>query len=196
MRGFRVPAGLSALVIARKVEQRFGLPGFARLVKLVELVADADTVPAPAAALVAWADLLEALVADQAAAGEFLDYLEAAAVLERAGGEGRVRLTLTGELAAMLADLPLEAAPAPPALFTRVQQWVDWFLAEFACPPYLANDPASRNLFARWIATNVTTDEAAAAVQLAVEAREAPTPAVLHDHLRAVRAAKIERARA
>jgi len=196
MRGFSVPPGLSALVITRKVEQRFGLLGFARLIKLVELVADAATVPAPAAAIVAWPDLLEALGADHGTAGEFLAYCSAAGVLERTTSDDRERLTLCGELAALLADRPIQADPASPVLFTEEQQWSDWFLAEFNCPPYLASEPDSRQLFRRWIATNVTTEEAEAALQLAIEAREAPTPSVLHDHLRAVRAAKIERARA
>lgn len=195
MGGFNVPAGLSSLVIARKVEQRFGLPGFARLLKLVELVADASTKPASDAALLDWGDVLQAL-GSQDAAAEFLSYCETAGVLERAGGD-RLRLALRGELACLLAPVAEQQAPAAsPVLFTREQEWVDWFLADMNCPPYLANDASSRQLFRRWIATNVTVEEADAAMRLAIEAREAPAPVVLHEHLQAVRRAKIERARA
>jgi hypothetical protein len=190
-----VPAGLSALVIVRKVEQRFGMIGLARLIRLVELVADASTVPAPGSAVVAWGDALQALGCAQDAAVEFLTYCEHAQVLERSTGEGMLQLTLRGELAAMLVDAPAEAAQAAPVLFTREQQLADWFMADLNCPPYLANDPGSRSLFRRWIATNVTVEEIEAAVQMAIEAREPPSPAALHDHLRAVRNAKIERAR-
>ncbi len=196
MPGFSVSAGLSGLVIVRKVEQRFGLLGFARLLKLVELVADAVTVPAPASAVVAWGDALQALGCGQDDGVEFLTYCEAAQVLERSAGDGRLRLTLRGELAAMLMDAPAQSEPVAPALFVREQQWVDWFLSDMNCPPYLANDASSRQLFRRWVATNVTVEEANAAMQLAIEAREAPSPAVLHEHLMAVRKAKIERARA
>lgn len=196
MRGFRAPAGLSGLVIVRKVEQRFGLLGFARLLKLVELVADAATVPAPASAVVAWGDALQALGCGQDDAAEFLTYCEHAQVLERSGSEGRLRLTLRGELEAMLVEASADAPRPAPVLFATEQQWVDWFLADLDCPPYLANDVMSRQLFRRWIATNVTVEEAEAAMQRVIEAREAFSPAVLHDHLAAVRKAKIERARA
>ena len=196
MPGFKVPAGLSTLVIVRKVEQRFGLLGFARLLKLVELVADAATVPAPGSAVVAWGDALQALGCGQDDAAEFLTYCEHALVLERSGSEGRLRLTLRGELAAMLVEAVHDAPPPAPMLFCTEQQWADWFMADLNCPPYLANDAGSRQLFRRWIATNVTVTEAEAAMQRVIEAREAFSPAVLHDHLAAVRKAKIERARA
>lgn len=196
MRGFRAPAGLSSLVIVRKVEQRFGLIGFARLLKLVELVADAPTATGETSAVVAWGDALQALGCNQDDAAEFLSYCEHAQVLERSGSEGRLRLSLRGELAAMLLEAAPDAAPPAPVLFATEQQWVDWFMADLDCPPYLANDAMSRQLFRRWIATNVTVDEAEAAMQRVIEAREAFSPAVLHDHLAAVRKAKIERARA
>ncbi|SFB46270.1 hypothetical protein [Azotobacter beijerinckii] len=196
MRGFRVPGGLSALVIARKLEQRFGLVGFARLFKLVELVADAATVPAPASAVLAWGDVLQGLGCGQDDTVEFLTYCEHAQVLDRASDDGRLRLTLRGDLAAMLIDPPAVSVPATPVLFTHEQQWIDWFLAEWSCPPYLAAEPSTRQLYRRWIASNVTVEEAEDASARVMAAREVPVPAVFHDHLMAVRKEKIERARA
>lgn len=195
MRGFKVPGGLSSLVIVRKVEQRFGLLGFARLLKLVELVADASTVPAPAAAVLPWGDVLQGLGCGQDAAVEFLTYCEHARALDRGAEDVRVRLALLGELAAMLVEAP-PPAPTSPVLFNDEQQWVDWFLAEWNCPPYLAAEPGSRQLYRRWIAANVTVEEAEAAAARVMAAREVPAPTVLHDHLMAVRKEKIERARA
>ena len=61
MRGIWVPAGLSGLVIAKKLEQRFGLLGFARMVKLVELVAELSAPDASPSAVVAWGDFILAL---------------------------------------------------------------------------------------------------------------------------------------
>lgn len=195
MRGFRVPSGLSSLVISRKLEQRFGLLGFARMVKLVELVAEMSDPQTPASIVVAWGDFLIALNCNQHDAGEFLTYCEHARAVERSTDQGRLCLTLIGDLAPLVAVEAPAAAPLGPVLYTTDKQWKDWFIVELACPPYLANDPATRQLFRRWCATNVTIEEIEAAVELAVKACEAPTPAALHDHLRTVRNTKIERAR-
>lgn len=196
MRGFRVPAGLSGLVISRKLEQRFGLLGFARMVKLVELVAELSDDDSPASAVVAWGDFMIAVGCNHEAAGEFLAYCEQARVIDRANEDGRLRLSLVGELADMvISEAPPPPVPAGPVLFTTEKQWTAWFIAELNCPPYLANDPTTRQLFRRWCATNVTIDEVEAAVELAIKASEAPTPAALHDHLKTVRNTKIERAR-
>lgn len=193
MRAIRIPAGLSGLIIAKKLEQRFGLLGFARMVKLVELVAEMTAPTEAPSVVVAWGDLLIALGCNAQDAGDFLTYCEHARVLDRGNDDGRARLTLLGELAALLDDAPTPVVA--PVLFTQEQQWAEWFAAEWACPPYLANDPCTRQLFRRWIATNVTIDEVEAAIELAKEAREAPSPAALHDHLKTVRNTKIERAR-
>ena len=196
MRGFRVPPGISGLVISRKLEQRFGLAGFARLVKLVELVADMSAADSPATAVVAWGDFMIALGCNHDAAGEFLAYCEQARVIDRATDDGRLRLTLLGDLAVMVtSEAPPPPVPAGPVLFATDTQWTAWFIEELNCPPYLANDPATRQLFRRWCATNVTIDEVQAAIELAIKASEAPMPAALHDHLRTVRNTKIERAR-
>jgi len=126
MRGIWVPAGLSGLVIARKLEQRFGLLGFARMVKLVELVAELSAPDAAPSVVVAWGDFILALGCNQEAAGEFLTYCEHARVLDRGDEEGRLRLTLLGELAGLLATpaaAALPAGPVGPVLFTTDKQW-------------------------------------------------------------------------
>lgn len=198
MRGIWVPAGLSGLVIAKKLEQRFGLLGFARMVKLVELVAELSAPDAAPSAVVAWGDFMLAIGCNQEATGEFLAYCEHARVLDRSDEDGRLRLTLLGELAGLLATpaaAALPAGPVGPVLFTTDKQWTRWFIDEWNCPAYLANDPVTRALFRRWCATNVTVDEVEAASELALKASEAPMPAILHDHLKTVRETKIKRAR-
>lgn len=189
------PVGLSDMVIGRKVEQRFGLLGLARLLKLVELVVERVDRSAAApglSAVVAWGDFLAALHCNQEDAGEFLNYCGHAGVLNRGNEEGRLRLTLVGELVGRLvpADPPPIAAGAR-QLFDTDKQWAEWFKAELNCPPYLINDAATRQLFRRWVATNVTTDEVEAATARAIKASEAPHPAVLHDHLKALRVDKL-----
>lgn len=194
MRGIWLPAGLSGLVISKKLEQRFGLLGFARMLKVVELVAELRARDAPTSATVAWGDFMATLSCNQEEAGDFLAYCELARVLDRGNDAGRLRLTLLGELAVLLGDQPAPPPVAGPVLFTKEEQWCEWFLGEWGCPSWMVNEPGTRRLFRRWIATNVTVDEMEAAAERAKDAREAPVPAVLHDHLKAVRTIKIERA--
>jgi len=187
--------GWSELVIAKKVEQRFGLMGLARLLKLVELVVERLPADGPLSVVVAWGDYLAALHCNHDTAREFLAYCDHARVLDQATEDGRLRLTLVGELASRLR--PVDLAPQHPVgrlLFDTDKQWAEWFKDEWSCPPYLANDPYTRKIFRRWCATNVTVDEMLAAIELAKDAAEAPLPAALHDHLKVVRQTKIDRA--
>lgn len=186
----------SSLVISRKLEQRFGLIGMARLLKLVELVTERLPAEGPPSVVLAWGDFLTELSCNQEQAVEFLAYCDHARVLDQATEDGRLRLTLVGELASRLR--PAVPTPLPQAsgrqLFDTDKQWAVWFKDELSCPPYLANDPLTRQLFRRWCATNVTVDEIEAATERALQASEAPHPAVLHEHLKAIRQTKIERA--
>ena len=187
------PVGLSDMVIGRKIEQRFGLLGLGRLLKLVELVTErADKASISLTAVVAWGDFLAALHCDQDTAVEFLSYCDHARVLDRSAEDGRLRLTLVGELVARLvpAEAPAQAV-GDRQLFTTAKQWVDWFKVDLNCPPYLLNDTATRQLFRRWCVNNITTDEVEAATARAIKAGEAPHPAVLYAHLKALRGEKL-----
>jgi hypothetical protein len=193
MKTSNFPVGLSEMVIGRKVEQRFGLLGIGRLLKLVELVIErADGSRSAPTAVLAWGDFLAALHCNQEDAGEFLSYCDHARVLDRGDEDGRLRLTLVGELVARFSppDAPAKVV-GERLLFNTDKQWVEWFKVDLNCPPYLLNDSATRQLFRRWCATNVTVDEVEAATERAIKAGEAPHPAVLHDHLKALRLDKL-----
>lgn len=183
------PVGMSDWVISKKIEQRFGLIGIARLVKLLELVVERSDKSAKApTALVAWGDFMAALHCDTSAAADFLAYCEQARVLDRATEDGRLRVTLIGELANRAAP-PVDQAVAPAGreIFTKPEQWAEWFASDLNCPPYLAKDPYTTKIFARWCVTNVALDEVEAAVERAIQKGEAPQPAALHDYLKALR---------
>ncbi|HGM4965484.1 TPA: hypothetical protein ACKP0L_003813 [Pseudomonas putida] len=186
---------LAQAVVGRKVEQRFGLLGLGRLIKLVELVTGrAEAGGKRITAVVAWGDLLGALQCDQPAAQEFLAYCDHARVLDQGGDAGRLRLTLAGELAALLAS-PAGIKPRPVrTLLDTDEQWAEWFAADLNCPPYLRDDPETRRIFRHWCASNVTVDEVEAAAIRATNAREAPHPLALHQHLKAMRQEKIRAA--
>jgi hypothetical protein len=196
MRGYVPLIGLSGWVIAKKLEQRFGVVGIGRLVKLVELMsARAEPGRKGPSMLVAWGDFMAALQCNTEAATEFLTYCEQARALDRSTEDGRLRVTLVGELASLLAEPDTSDAPitqvAGRTLFSTHKQWVDYFRSELDCPPYLANDPYTHKLFKRWCITNVTLDEVEEAIERAIERREAPQPAILHDYLKALRLEKL-----
>lgn len=188
------PLQLVQAVIGRKVEQRFGLPGLARLFKLAELITTrADSGGKRLSAVMAWGDLLRALQCDQAAAQEFLTYCDHARVVDRKNEGERVRLSLVGELATLLAG-PESAAAVARTLFVSDEQWAEWFAADLNLPPHLRNEPETRRVFRLWCASNVTVDEVEAAAIRATNAREAPHPHVLHNHIKALRQEKIRAA--
>lgn len=192
--GVHVPLiGISNWVITKKLEQRFGTLGVGQLVKLVELVATrAEASRKGPTMVIAWGDFLAALGCNVETATEFLTYCEQARAIDRGNDEGRLRITFVGELASLLAEpqaLPVQAPGR--ILFETDGQWADWFKADLNCPPYLANDPYTRQLFRRWCVSNVTLDEIEEATKRAIERGEAPQPAVLNDYLKALRQEKL-----
>lgn len=81
MQGLLRLSGLSDLVVVRKVEQRFGFAGYARLIKLLELISSMRPAVDESPVGIPWADVLEALQADDLRAREFLAYCEDARAL-------------------------------------------------------------------------------------------------------------------
>jgi len=187
MTPFNLPAQFSALPIVLKVEQRFGLAGFARLIKLLELFAcspsrEVGTIELP---ISDWGDALQVGPQDL---GSLLDYLAKADWLTLEQGEesgAPLRVTLT-DYATFLPPLELPKI---------ADQWRRWFEFELNMPPLLGKDPYTQDLFRRWCASNVTIEEMELAVELARTANTAPSPPALHEFLKTVRNTKLERAR-
>lgn len=195
MQGFLRLSGLSNLVVVRKVEQRFGFAGYARLIKLLELISSMKPAVDESPLGMPWADVLEALQVDDLRGREFLTYCEDAKALRVTRREGVFEVALCGELVSLMANAPVGLGNVPKlVLFESEREWADWFAADFNCPPYLVNDAYNRQLFRRWCAVNVTVAEIEAAVELAIGAKEAPHPVALHEHLKTVRIKKLEQA--
>lgn len=116
----RLPADFSAWPLVLKVQQRFGLSGFARLVKLLELLAAAPLRAAGQIEL-ALSDWRDALEAPDAELFGFLNYLEAAGFLDQvAPVEG-------GPLAVVIrTPSPFLPGSADPSLFRKPCEWATW----------------------------------------------------------------------
>jgi len=187
MPAINLPIGFSQQPVVLKVEQRFGLAGFARLVKLLELFAasplrDMGVIELP---ISDWGDALQSGPLN---ASVLLDYLSNDGWLsqERGAESGTaLRVTLTH-----FADfLPVLEMPKTP------EQWIGWFRSELNMPDQHGTDPDNQALFRRWCATNVTIEEMNAAIELAVKAGRGFAPACLHSLLMTVRKEKLELAR-
>jgi hypothetical protein len=182
-----LPSSFSSQPIALKIEQRFGLPGFARLLKLLEQLAES---PSPESGVIELpaSDWREVLQVGQLELHVFLSYLasDGFLALEQDPEPGSpLRVTL--------------AAPndfLPPLQLPKVaNQWRQWLTSHQGLSELQGKDPYNQSLFRRWCATNVTIDEMNAAIELANKAGTALEPASLHAFLTTVRKDKLEVAR-
>lgn len=187
MSGLSLPSGFSTLPIVLKVEQRFGVAGFARLIKLLEQFAAS---PSRAAGVVELdgSDWREALQIGPLELSVFMTYLAADGFLyldQPPEPNSPLRVTLSD----FQAFLP--ASPLP-----RVaNEWRLWFIAEAQMPEDQGKDPYIQSLFRRWCASNTTVDEMRAAIELASQEGADKSPATLHNYLMTVRKEKLELAR-
>ena len=186
----KLAGDFSAQPVARKVEQRFGLAGFARMVKILELLACSATARAGVITMPV-SDWLDALQCGTHELDEFLRYLTKAGWLATEQGEDPgAPLAVTVTNAATY--LP---AAADPQLFTEAAQWRAWCSAELAFPAWLLDDAATQRLFRLWCAVNVTTDELQQAVDAAIATKGDLSPATIHDQLNAIRRARLAKAK-
>lgn len=190
MPALSLPANFSGSAVASRIQGRYGLAGFARLVKLLEILASSDIasggiVPLPKSD---WRDALG--VSDE----ELYDFLGA---LMRFGW---LTYSEGDEPGAPLVVVFCQAddyLPQPePILFTAADQWVFWCETELNMRREVTGDPAVLALFRRWCASNVTVTEMHQACEEAAPNNPELTPYALHAQLQAVRRMRLEKARA
>lgn len=185
-----LPANFSTWSVASRVQKRFGLFGYARLIKMLELLGSSDpassgVVPLPKN------DWLEALAITAEDLHEFLNFL--------AKG-GWLTFTEGDEPGAPLVVHFLKADEflpyAEPLLFSAPDQWVFWCETELNMRREVTSDPSSHALFRHWCASNVTVAEMLQACEEAAPQHDQLTPSVLHVQLRSVRRERLEKAKA
>lgn len=182
----RLPAGLSAAGPAASLERAFGLPGYARLVKLLELLAGHEHAAAGVLTMTA-AAWCEWLSASPGELRQFLEHLGRSGWLRYSQDDGSITVDL------LKAD---DFLPGPAiVLFTDPAQWVFWCETELNMPRHVSSDPYTQQLFRRWCASNVTVTEMLQASELAMQGQPDLSPAALHRHLQAVRGLRLEQAK-
>lgn len=189
MPALNLPSNFSGSAIAGRVEKRFGLSGFSRLIKLLEALASSDPgtggiVPLPKS------DWLDALQASPEELHELLNFLTKCGWLTYSEGqEPGAPLVITFKHADEF--LP----QAEPLLFVSAEQWVFWCETELNMRREVTGDPHTLALFRRWCASNVTVTEMLQACDEAAPSNPELTPSVLHAQLQSVRRARLEKAR-
>ena len=189
MPSLNLPFGFSGSALVRRVEKCYGLSGFARLLKLLELLGTNDlamrgVVPLPKS------DWLDQLQASSDELYDFLGFLTKSGWLTYSEGD---------EPGAPLVVHFLKADDflpyAEPLLFAAAEQWVFWCETELNMRREVTAAPESQALFRRWCASNVTVTEMLQACEEAAPGNRELSPAVLHVQLQAVRRARLEKAK-
>ncbi|WP_110636286.1 hypothetical protein [Salinicola salarius] len=187
MNAFLFPIGFSSRPKVEQVIERFALIGYARLLLLLEDLASSPSGDSCRRKYV-YSALALLLEAPEDVALEFVQALaEFDLVTLEDDGEFVVITTA-------VVTWPAAAEAPPPLLFTTLAEWSAWMQDELGVPTAQANGEAYARYYRRWIATNVTPDEMTQAVTRAVEQQAGFHPDVLHQQLRAVRAARIREA--
>jgi hypothetical protein len=168
------------------VERAFGLAGYARLLKLLELLAGYDPSAAGVLTMTA-AAWCESLSASPGELRQLFEHLGRSGWLRYSHDDGSIAVDL------LKAD---DFLPGPaPVLFADPAQWVFWCETELNMPRQVSSDPYTQQLFRRWCASNVTVTEMLQACELAAQGQPDLSPTALHRHLQTVRRLRLEQAK-
>lgn len=194
MSAFVHSAELSASPAVKAIEANFALVGYARYLKVLEILAGAaEGDDSRRSAAMTWDGWAAALAAQHDALSEFFAFChEQGAFAVEDDGE---QVTVSCDALALYRQAP--ASPETPGdltLFTTPEQWAEWFIEDLSYPPKLAHRPENLRMFRRWCASNVTVGEMCAAIQKTIEAGTGLGTAALHGYLQALRAQRIKEA--
>ena len=177
---------LSENETVRRITQRLGSVGFARLVKIIEECTDTGMVS------LSWSDWLGLLECNRDQFDELLAVLDKFGAFRASQAEGvSVPLMLT-----MGQPLQFLLAKPDPAteVHTRPDQWETWIKTELCSPAWLVKDEATQALFRHWCASNVSLAEVSSAMELAALANDL-SPVGIHEQIKTARASRLVQAR-
>ena len=209
MKWFKHSSQFSANPDIEAIERYHGLPGYARLMKLYEQIAQRMDSSDQSSITMSLSQLETALAGKRKHLLEFLRFLQKIKVIRLTESEEQVVIELPELL--QLRDnhtRNLQAAgyhtgkpeakntPNAPVLFTTQQQWQHWLATELCFTERQVNIPEHCRIMRQWLASNVTTDEVEQAVDQAVIAcADIKQLANLHKLVAQSRKQRIEEAR-
>jgi hypothetical protein len=190
MSWIRLPGALSASPVVINLERRFGLIGYARLLKMLELLAVSPTREEGTVAM-PLSDWLDALQAPHDELFTLLNALRQSSWLNYSHGDDPGSPLVVDFLQAD-SFLP----ESTPILLQSGEQWAFWCETELNMPRHVTGDPYTQQLFRRWCASNVTVTEMLEACEAATKgAVVSLSPDSLHTQLQAVRGERLKKAR-
>lgn len=183
--GFVYSVGLSKSPGVAAVAKEFALAGYARYVLILEALA-AETAPV-CLSYDGWADRL---YSDDESVREYMQFCQDQGLLVIEDDGER----LTVHSPDLQRVIPTNQAPNDDTLYTRPEQWSEWFVNDLAYPLKTANSADNRRYFARWCASRVTVGDMCAAVEAAIAQGSGVSVTALHQHLQALRAKRLQEA--
>ncbi len=209
MKWFKHSSKFSDSSVIENVERYYGLPGYARYVKLHEIIALRMDSSNQCQMTVTWPQLENMLAGKRKSLSEFLTFLEKHKVIRIAANEQQVSIELPDLLKLrdnhtrnlQVAEKPTckstgKSAPGSPVLFVNQEQWQQWLTSELCFTSRQINIPDHCRIMRQWLASNVTTDEIEQAVDRAVlEGIDIKQLASLHKLVAQNRKQRIEEAR-
>ncbi len=194
MKAFIHPAELSLSKAVADIEAHFALVGYARYLKVLELIAaEAGGNDGRHAVTLSWDAWAVSLSGEPDVLTEFFAFCQDHGVFD-VEDDGEKATVTCSDLMLNGAEPSPGPRPTEQTLFTDSDQWVEWFIEELAYPPKIARKADNVRMFRRWCASNVTVGEMCAAVQKTIEAGTGLGTPALHGHLQALRAQRLKEA--
>ena len=209
MKWFKHSSQLSGTNIVESIERYYGLPGYARFLKIKEIIAQQMDSTDRCGTTMSWRQIEILLAGKKKQLSEFLTFLEKLKVVRLTANDEQVTIELPELL--QLRDnhtKNLQAAnkPAcksepkntakPPVLFVTLEQWQHWLSNELCFTHRQVNIPEHNKIMRQWLASNVTANEIEEAVDAAVlEGADIKQLANLHRLVAQNRKQRIEEAR-
>lgn len=187
MSAFIHEAGLARSEGVAAVANAFALAGYARYVLLLEILAAS---PGPVCmSYDAWAIELHS---DDESVREFMQFCQEQGLL--VVDDSNETLNVHSPVIKRYDPSQAVEPPSDNTLYTRSEQWAEWFINDLAYLPRETQKPENIRFFARWCASRVTVGDMSDAVEAATAQGTGITPPALHKHLQALRNKRLQEA--
>ncbi|MET4696987.1 hypothetical protein [Endozoicomonas lisbonensis] len=208
MKWFRHHCDLSQSDFVKNLQTEYGLNGYARYIKTLELVAGRMTEADQCDLTLTWAEWEQKLAGKRRQLQAFFEFCheKQAFIVEATEQHLKTKcpellnlrdfhsknLQATGKKTPSSAP---KTSVNPVQLFTSADEWAQWFRRELSYTERKANSAENQRQFRLWIASNVTTEEVCQAVDIAIGAGSGIEATDLHTLVAQIRKQKLEEAK-
>jgi len=206
LKWFKHEAAFSESDAVRGIERYFGLPGYARLMKLFEAVAKRMDASDRCDLVMTWSQIETLLAGKRRSLQSFFDHLVRARLIRLSASDQQCSIQIpqllewrdnhTRNFQATDKPTAKSAKKNTSVLFDHTDQWTGWLRDELCYTERQVNIPEHCRIMRQWVASNVTTREVEEALDQAVlEGIDIKQLANLHRLVAQERKRRIEEAR-